>query len=739
MSYAVEIEKPRVEKHSLVILRPRYRVTGWALDSGNVWVAEFDRGWVSRLWARYDGTDGFTRVDAMPTNDREFWYDEENGLLYVQFDDATTGPDDLSDTGYQDAYGPTVAGITAEYELYLSTSTFSGPRDPLDNTADVVDWLPVLRESPQATGGDRTTLYGFNPLNESTLQIMNQDGWMLPHLYDSSFNMAAISSYVMADRSLERAVLYSNVREVFRGYAGNPKLTTEGMVALPCFDFFAVLDRPANPAAQYSLAEFPNVDPSAIVPGKEWWIRRVRGLVDNFQPVNIDYNATVTTSNNRDFATHEGTGTEGSIAKTVDHLAANTNTRTYFTTPNVYNVHDCLIIERNGVDKYVIVTAIGSNYVDHLNIGSTVAPGDLVTRFYIGWVKVRDSDGNWWNLFAGRNFTPINKATLGNDPDWLGFRLIDDWEADIGFPETFDPSKHTILCRVYGTDVLDKYADNTTDVGETTEYGGVAAQAITILHYLLRQAGIPNAMIDQSTFELAETNHSLGLAIPRDRESLQAGSYRDLIGQVLKSVMWKLTYVDISGAIGIGLLETAPFVSDADQEVDDVDFNGFYFEVDYADVYDSVAMQYGHKEVNRTGDYEIFYSADHAQSVADGTLSVIARNYLARDLHQVQGQYELDGLQYIEAEAQLMANRYAFALGDRRAFYTLTLGPEWMNKVNLGSSFQVKRKQLPGFPISVDTDSERQTMLIEATKSPSGIIITTEDQKGIQDNSGDWT
>lgn len=735
MTWAEELAKPGTEKHPLVILRPRKRLTGWTLDSGNVWVAEFELGPINKLYAKSSDAANWTKVSTTPASDKNWWHDEENGLVYVYLaSGGSDGPDD-PDLVYDGVYGPTVPGLTVEYDIYLSTAPLYGPRDPLDASSTPVEWLAKLIESPKASYGSRQQLFGFNPIEETALRINNQDGWMMEHLYDQSYANCEIRSYVMAGADLERAAELSYVREVFRGYGGAP-LNQDGIVSVPSFDFLSLLEKPATPPQRVSTAEFPAVDPEAVRPGREWFIRRVRGMVDNFKPINIDYNATPSTTVNRDFLTHEGTGTKGTYGATVDDAnPGNSGTRTYLTTTPKVNVGDAVVIIKGGTARYTSVTAVNraGMYFDHAAVAGTFAPGDSIIRYFIGWVKVQDSNGKWWNLFASRNFSRINKGTLGNNPDWLGFRLIDDWEADVGFPETFDPAKHEVLCRVYGSEDLDNYADGSTPVGAVTNNGGVASQSISLLHWLLRQAGIPNAMIDQASFSGAVNADSLGIAIPRAREDHIAPTYRELIRLVLVSQIWKLVYTEVSNELLIGLIETGPFAAAADYDTDAKDFRDFSFEHDYSAIYHRFELGYGTKETTRDGDPDIFNTFTN-----DANHIVLAENHLARDLHGVEETFEEEILQFIEAEAQAIADRYAFALGDRRAFYQYALGTEFLEGANIGASFQVKREQLPGFEYVDGTERERQTMLIEVTKSAQNVNLTLEDQKGIQDNAGDW-
>ena len=737
-TFQEDLENPAVPKHSLVVIKPKYRVTGWTDLGSNLYRASFTLGRVSRLFIT---TSLELIADAVsPTVDQHYWYDEANNYIYVKLTGGN-GPDDPTDISYAGQYGETVAGVTVEFELYLSTQDFYGPSDPVDTASTAVQWRTTLKQSPRAAYGSRQSLFGFNPLNQANLTIENKDGWMLPYLYDCSFSLAAVRCYVMVGVDLETAASYSKVKEVFRGYLGAPSLSADNIVTLPCYDFLALLDRPAFPVTRLSTAEFPNVDPAAVKPGQEWWIRRVRGMVDNHVPINIDWNATPSTTNNRDWVSHEEQGTAGALNQTIDHAAANSATRTYFINTPLFNIGDAVWFDQVDGDDYNFVTAVnrGSKYIDHGSITRVVTAGDSVIRYAIGWIKVQDSTGAWWNLFANRNFIYANNATLGNDPDWAGFRLADNWEADISFPETFDPSIHRILCRAYGSATIDTYADAVTPVGAVVDDGGNAASAISTLHYLLRQAGIPNAMIDQTSFEAVSTNHSLGIAWPRTAGDPVVPTYKDLIQLVLQSMMWKLHYLTDASSreVTVGVVETGPFPGAADYETDDKDFKNFAFEHDYSALASKVRLQYGAKEESREGEYDIFYAAS-AVFVADGTQIVIAENQLARDLHERTEMFELEILQYLTAQAQVLADRYAFALGDRRAYYEYALGPEFLERAAFGASYQVIRKQLPGFALDQDIERERQTMVLEMTKEPQGVTLVLDDQKAIQDNSGDW-
>lgn len=750
MSFAVNIADEAIQKHALVILKPRARVTGWTqVGSSTVWYADVsDLGPIARVWATSDLE--FEKDEASPTVHGHFWHDQDNDRLYVKLNTLSLsgsvyGPDGTGSDpgGFQDVYGPCSVGMSAEFELYFADDALTGPSDPLDADSPVVDWLPVLERAPVTKLGDRISLYGFSPIQQSSLEIENQDGFLTPLLYAKSFKLAVVRSFILADSDLERGVANGNVQEIFRGYAGRPSMSADGMVSIPCSDPLQILNSEASPAARFSVTEFPLAQPEATVSGSEWFIRRVRGMVENHVPVNVDFSLAETTSNNRKFVTHEGTGTAGNYTATVDFAnGGNSGTRTYLTTTPYVNVGDDVVIVKGGVTKYAKVTTISraAKYFEHSAITGTFGSGDTITRFYIGWVKIKDSDGIWWNLVGGRDYTMIDTATLGNNPDWKGFRLADNFEAALSFPGgVYDPSIHEILCRVYGTDTLDKYPDGTTDVGAVTQYGGVASQAVSILYWMLIEAGIPEDFIDQASF-VAASSHSLGIAIPQTVSATSADPWRNYINLVLQSMIWKLDLRNASGALKVGITATAPFTT-ADFDADDQELRNFSFEIEDEDIYNRVQLIYAPRETTRPSDSNIYYGDSEAPQQADTTLTVAKTNHLARDHHLTVQTFSLEGgiLQYVASEAQKIADRYSYALGDRRAFYSADLGAEFVASGNLGSSWNISRKQLPGYAFDPDTDRTRQTALIEVQKSSQGVTLVLEDQKGIQDNSGNWS
>ena len=469
MGFAAQLPKQNVEKTALVILRPRYYLEDWNDKGGGVYSTTFSYGRVVRMWEEY-GAGYLTRKTTLSgLAADEFYHDTLNGILYVG---AASPP----------------ANRTAEYELYLSQKYFKGPCDPLDASSDVVEWTPALQVEPQPKNGSRDTQFGFAPLFTSSIEVINSNGWLNEQMKRGSFLNALAKVYLLVNSELEDGASRGDVFQTMIGYCAD-SLSGLRVVSIPVSDFFRVLDRVVVPNYRFRTADFPGfpIQPDACVDGNEWYVRKVRGKVDGFKPVNIEYSASASTSNNRTFITQEDETTldEATYTYVVDHLQANTDTKTWFTEAHKLNLGDTFAQTNNGVTRYGTITAINraAKWIEHTALtGRTVIAGDTCTRYYIGGIAIVDSDGVRFSLMPCRDFQRFY-GNLNGLGDVKGFILTDNWEATLGFTDNggvFDPARHQITCRVYGPKEPEKYSDNTTDVGEATDDGGADATAVGI-------------------------------------------------------------------------------------------------------------------------------------------------------------------------------------------------------------------------------------------------------------------
>lgn len=715
MTFAGNSLDPSIEKHLLVTVRPRRYVTDWTLVSGVVYSTPFSYGPVTRVWLNYLANT-LTQVFALADVTAGKWFhDFYAGVLYV-------GAVSL----------PSARGV--EYQISMSDQAFTGPMDPLDDDSQIVEWLPVLGGPPSPKDGDRTNLFGFVPLAQASIGINNSDGWMNIHLHDSSFTKAPVSAYVMANSDYDLARAGSDIQRILNSYAADRLTGDARNVQISVTSFWQFLDQAIVPGYRFSeTLDFSgyNIQLDASIVNAEWYVRMIRGRIDGHVPVNVDQFPTPGTTVNRDWVTHEDdrrNNDVGTLTYTEDHLAANTATKTFFTTTPKVCVDDWMILNRNGTAyrRKILSVDRTNKWVTHAAIADTVMSGNTATRWYVAAVWIDCPGGARAELEPGRDF---NLTSFGT-PDVLGFTLVDNFEANFATSNffdgaAFDPTTSEMTCRVYGPKVPEKYTDGTTDVGVAVDDGGIDGSAVSILRWLLIRSGISATDIDETSFQSVGPGHALGRAIPRVKSTQSVETYKTVIQEILDSMLWKLGLVRSGPDLKIGLIEIAPFDTDADYTADEVDAALKDFEVDWSDIYYTTTLTYNVRENALPG-------ADQFP------VTVLATNDKARAQHLATRDYPAEILQYVSTNAQTIADRLSFILGDRRAFYTFTLGQEFISKGQVGKSFDFIRQFMPGFALVDGTQRTRRLSVIEVEKSHNGVKLVGEDQQGIEDNSGGW-
>lgn len=718
MSFANNIEDQRIEKHSLVVIRPRKRLTGWNIVSAGIYSIAWDY-FVTRVWESYSNDNGFTEGGSPSVTAGQYYYDFTTQTLYVG-----VGSDPDSNT---------YPGLTVEFELNLSDDQFTGPRNPLNNTTDTIDWIPSLKKIPQTQNGSIDTLYGFSPLIQSNLEVLNGDGRFNILLHETSFLYCPVFAYIMANTDYEKGVLFSDIQQVFIGFSNGIEWRDNSLF-IPVIDYNSFFDR-SFLLNRMNSTDFPLAEPDSIVEDQEWYIRRIYGMVDTFRPINVDYNATPSTTNNRDWIVREleddTNDIAGNLNYAIDHLAANTSTRTYFTSAHAYNIGDWVILNNNSVNYYVEVEAmdLARTYIDHEPIVRTVIAGDTATRYDVARVVIMNNDNTipFW-LRPGIDYSMLNDTSK----NVVKLILADNWESALSFTDNggiFDPSKNSIYIRAYSSAWLREYYSS-NDVGALAQNSGRSSQAVTSLHRVIQSSGFDISLIDENSFSNA-SNQSLGFAVPSSYSATTLPTYKSVIDQILSSMLWKLSIVSDSTSVKVGLVELSPFASSGDYTADESDHNDLTYKHDYGDIYSDYVFNYAVKERP-----EEFIGTSSAWDFINGLF--VRESLSAKDLHFVSKTFQTTLLQYDPLEASVIADRYSYVLGDRRGFYSIILGQSFLNKSSLSALYLFKKEQLPGFDFEYGTEQQRTLIVSEVQKSSQAVSMVLEDQKGIQDHAGDW-
>lgn len=717
MSFSTSIENPKKEKHALLLLLPRIRLTGWEVYSGSIYRVPFTYGYIERVWnARTDAT-SLNENPTYPPGLYEWYQDFENGYLYYKNEDGFSAPLNPDDEDYP--------GLTVEFELNISDQAFTGPRHPLEPTSEVVDWVPALKTLSLAQSGSKDTLYGFLPVNQSQIRLLNNDGWMNPFLYDASFNQCLTKTYILANDDLEDGVNQSDVREIFRGYASGMRLENSE-VSITCDDFIRFFDKEI-PLRKITDTSYSSIDPDATVSGKEYYIRRVFGKVANHLPINVDY-AAASVFDNRIWVTHaremkiDGSpDTDGTVTRQTDHLAANTATRTYTTAAPQMMVGDTIVTTRGGFDKYTVITGVNNtlNYINHEAITGTPIIGDNVVRWFISSVVAFNPDTQQnYVFYSGRDYTLLED----NTNNVRGFILKDHLEDSYagGIP-TLDPATWVVSCAVYGRRSFDSYNDSSV-VGSNTNYGGVTAQGSSHVYRFILESGYNQGDVSDDLFQEYQNNsYSMGFALPEtiagDRDT-----YKNIISKILYSDLAKISIFEESGSLKLGVIQIAPLDPfDADAVVaDEQNHKGLSFEHDYTQVYSDVIVYYANQEINNPHSY--YSSTSRA----------------ARDLHFVNKTYKFESVLYAPEEAADLLEKALVIFGERRGYWTTDLEIPFVSRSNLNSIYRLYRQYMPGTTYAENVLHDQGLLVTEVNKNARGVSITFEDQKGVQDNPDLW-
>ncbi len=707
MTYADNIESHEIEKHTLIVVHPRIRVTNWTNVSGSIWKSPFSFGVVSRVWSTYNNDNGLTQGSSSSVGSGEFYHDYYTNELFVF---SSTDPD--SDT---------FPGRTVEFKLNLSDKQFTGPCDPLDSSSQVVEWRAVLGTVPFSQNGSRDNAYGFVPMVDGAISISNHEGWMNPFLHEGSFTFGVVKGYILASNELDTSL----TKQIFFGYTSGLRYSGE-KVSITTTDAIRFFDRQFTNRKITEISGYV-LDPATTSAGQEYKIRKLYGAHSSIQPINIEYTEAFGTNNNRYWLTHDRAKSldgltylsPGTVSYTVDHLAANTSTRTYTTTQPKIQVDDTVQMTRSAVNKYVKVTAVGPDYFDHETVTGSAASGDTVIRYFVGNLYVEFTPGDVHLLYAGLHYGVFTDATNNIH----GIQLGNNFEGVYFATTAINPAVAKFSARVYGHTTLDQYSDS-TDVAATVTNGGIVAKSVAMIYRFLIESGFSADDIDEQSFKDATADSfSTGVLIP-DQWNGNPPTYREVITKLLSGNLYRLAFSEVGNALKLSLVEIEPLPVTTDYEADDTNFGSFEYEHDYGDIYSTVNVTVDKREFPLSGQ--------------GGSESVTYDSSIAANLHFKSSIFNVDSYMYDGTEAQAVADRYGFILGDRRGFYTLRFGLEYLDKSNLNSSYTISREKLPGFEYLEGTLNSRKMVVVETTKSSNGVKLTLEDQRGIEENAGSW-
>lgn len=704
MAYADLLDRENIKSQYLAVLSPRIKIIWtWANPTATVYTISFDYGYINKLTK--DGA-VLTQASSSALSDGDWFYDTSAELLY--FDDGT----DPNSVGF----------FVATYELYVGTFDAYFNRDPLDSNSDIVYYEPLIVKSPQILQNLTESLYGFLPTSTSPFLLSTVTQFFQRHMSESSFNETSVKLYHYLD-DLSTA----NVKLVVNGIAGNIKYndTTMQLTVYDSNQIFDQVFRNAIGESYYAESDFPGLDPNFQAKP----IRRVSGIVEGFVPVNIDYNInTPTTSNNRQWAVINGSNGNFPRQVNVASSPASTSTRTYLTSVAGITAGDTLFKQGSGgpsTDESFVVTLVDrvSDYVEHAALTNVGLSGELVERAFCSSVTIVQDGVTYQALYKRDYDTFVDNPTVTT-----GFTFTSTLESNLAMPRSLSPID-TVFCKVYasiGTELAG--GGGIGPIGSTSpisrEYANPVNVILGLLDTFLKIDS--NALINEQSFidVEAQVTSELGFAVPQFATA-DFPKYRDLFAEILQSELLTIAYDDTNK---LKLEITGPLGAvDKSIEDDEIIRNSLSFDYSYTDLISDAIVEYAPSEVNNNNQLsaELIYKTERGFSET------------ASYLHGVRKQKTFQTFHIFADDAKDLADRLAFALGDRRGLIKFTTKNRFFN-TEIGQRVDISREKIPGTEYERGTNRTISGVVTGTNKSLDKITIELDDQKGIEDNSGSF-
>lgn len=685
MAYADLIQRENLNANFLMVISPRRKLSAssWTNVSGNIYYQSFDYGEVTEVTK--DGS-SLTLGSSTSVTSNQFYYDVDTERLYVNV-----------------SANPNGFFMVATYEMYLGTFDAHTYKDPTNSSTRVVYFEPLITSSPNIVTSTSEVIFGFSPTFSAQASCSAVTGYFNKHLYDGSFNRAQFKLY-----------------HCLEGYnPTNCKLFLKGFCQRYTFDNktvnFSLLDSTKffdeeyrnEDNSFYEPSDFPLLDPRYV--GRP--IRQVYGMVEGFPAVNIDYDSEGTTSTNRVYSLIAGDTNLGSLTKTAGG-GTHTTTRTYLTSTSGLRIGDSLYNQTRSTG--CLITNVSSTYVDHTTVGSAAVDGDMVKRSFVGHVKILQN-GQIYEPLLGVHYNEYVDATN----HIAGFEFLDSFESGLSMSTL--SVNDVIFCRVYGhTNTVTKGG---VAFGTDSSKTGTLCDATVILWEMLKTyAGLGESDLDGPSFAaLVPSEFSLGFAVP-ETSSSQFPTIKEIIIDIgLSSLLSVYLNSDLKWSIkALGPLEAS--VSDASD--DEILKDSFSYGFNYQDVISTAVCAYLPREIAING----------------GQGSPLLKTRTSENaiyLHKINKQKTFNSILFDETEADLLAKRLSYVLGERAATISMRLKSNYFG-LELGDTITISRDRMPGFDLATGTARSRDMVVTGTEKSLTEITLKLDDQLGIQDNEGDW-
>jgi hypothetical protein len=437
--------KSSSEKFNLIRLEPARQIeSSLLLVSGTTYEADFS--FISLNAIKVDGV-SYTKVTSSPSSG-EYSFNESTKKVTINLGAALTDQK-----------------VIAFYFLFYTTGktrvTFETPTDDLSASRS---WEPRIKSDPSFNFNIKDIQNGTFSLGASSISLHDQDSNFAQYLTDDdSFSNKKITIWLGLD-SVE------NVKLVYRGFIN--RVTVGGdSVTISYFDEFSILNSTyfSNGTylnSTYNSTRFPNIHP----PKENAVIRKLFSEVTSYKVIDegtaaglhkisnerlleavcIDFNTTISTSNNREWGTILSQGDGGiqsDTVQSVDHSDVNFSLLG-FTSGKKYRIGDTLQIAGS---KYVRVLFVdnGANTIKTTK-DATISVSDAIVRDGISSIVITQNNVNYYPLY-GRDYTTAISAQTN---DIIKITFSNNFEATLGMA-ALNPDTDLVGFRAWANTSID--------------------------------------------------------------------------------------------------------------------------------------------------------------------------------------------------------------------------------------------------------------------------------------------
>lgn len=708
MSYSTSLTLDNVESNYAVVMSPRRRVmhTDFTAASSSVYESYFPYGPVTAL--SVSSNSGYLSSTTTALSAGQFNYDLNTNKLYLRkLDSSAPAGNDF---------------VACQFEIYLATKEIILPRVVTSAITDASNFQGLISKAPDIRKSTQDTVFGFNPIETTSITCINDESYWQNFIYDSSFYRVPISVYhILGDMTVT-----TNAAQVMVGSMFNLSIDDTN-ITFQIQDKINSLDQQVhNPNTDYyQSGHFTKLDPTYNF----GTVRTVYGSVKGFVPVNLAYKTDAPAfTDNRDWACVTGNITKLSALFTSK------------TSNTIFGVASSIAYKLSvGDTVWVAGSAAYSNKINSISSATNEITFDLAmplagTGTPLEKHFVRDvymvQAGKRYDMKMGRDYFALNFADQST-----GFRLNSSAELNVG-ATVFDPSNDYIFCDIVGYD-KDFLRDGPMPFGENKSGQDYISNGVVLLYqFMSEHCGI--SLNTQSFIDAyALVKDDLAICLP-DNAGDGLPNRLEVIKKICQSLLLK-AYFNEGGVFSIKRIAPVAGSGLIMLDSNDIQANSFNYALEYGDLSSTTVRSDLRELFLGSPDTAVSGSTTRTEFVrSDGWHQLNAINQASSTymyLHQGNKILEVNTYHDTQSQFDLYVNRLKSIVGDRSGKMKIRT-KNVLFGTNLNDAIGVSRERLLGFSYVSGSSNARTFNVTEIEKNFGDVSVTLDDQKGIQDNSG---